>query len=657
MGNAERDELCSRVFDSLLAALGPAEVVQANGVTTLFRRFVARAHARRLLAEWGLPLPRGAGLFRLEPLEQRLEDVRAANAELEAALARSWELGAPPAPRPPELLGARFEALLGYRIERAKGVFVLCPARNRKRTGSFYTPDALSRSVASQALERVAALGRLDAPDFAICDPACGAGAFLLEVARQLHARRAAQRESGAFDSAGEWRRILASLCGVDVDPVALDVAQIVLYAAARDPTLEASDLGRLRRGDALGGRGFGADSEPRARAAVDFNAAFPEVASRGFDLVIGNPPWIAYAGRSAQPLEPARRRALRQNYEGFRGYPTLHGAFVERACRLAPRGVVALLLPSPLADLDGYRPLRRALLRTHAPCEPMLEFGQDAFAEVTQPCFALVARPLDPAEVLAEPLERRFRLLERARQNGVARALSEPEALARLGLGEPFPPELFGEMGFQTTRAVSERLLRRADAPDAVHTYPLLEGRVVSEFVVGRPALFLRPDPELLKRERCRLRPLEDYRRARFVVRQTAKIPIAALHASGLPFRNTLLAGFFSEQWPPDFLVGLLNSSLYRAFHVARQRDARQAAFPQVKISHLRALPRPPVDADQVRVRELVACATQGGPSPELRRSLDDAVFDLFGLEAADRESIRGFVRARVPELEKNDV
>ena len=34
---------------------------------------------------------------------------------------------------------ARFEALLGYRLDRAKGMFVLCPARNRKRTGSFYT--------------------------------------------------------------------------------------------------------------------------------------------------------------------------------------------------------------------------------------------------------------------------------------------------------------------------------------------------------------------------------------------------------------------------------------------------------------------------------------------------------------------------------------
>jgi hypothetical protein len=655
MGHAERDELCSRVFDSLIAALGPAAIKERHRLMTLFRRFVGRAHARRLLAEWGLPVPSRAGLFELSPLERLIEDARAENAELEAALDRSWELGAPPAPRPPELLGARCEGLLGYRIDRANGVFVLCPARSRKRTGSFYTPDALSRSVAAQALDRAAALGRLEAPDFAICDPACGAGAFLLEVARQLHARRTLQHAAGTLDSASEWRRILASLCGVDVDPVALDVARIALYVAAGDPSLQASELGRLHSGDALGGRGFGADSRTRARGAVDFDAAFPEIASRGFDLVVGNPPWVAYAGRSAQPLEPARRRALRENYEGFRGYPTLHGAFVERACRLAPRGVVALLLPSPLADLDGYRPLRRALLRTHVPCEPMLEFGQDAFAEVTQPCFALVARPLEPAEVAAEPLDRRFRLLERARRNGVACALEEPAALARLGQGEPFPPELFGEMGFQTTRAVSERLLRRADAPDAVHTYPLLEGRVVSEFLVGRPALFLRPDAELLKRERCRLRPLEDYRRARFVVRQTAKIPIAALHASGLPFRNTLLAGFFSEQWPPDFLVGLLNSSLYRAFHVARQRDARQAAFPQVKIGHLRALPRPPVAADQVRVRELVARATQVGSSLELRRSLDEAVFDLFGLQAADRESICAFVRERVPELERD--
>jgi hypothetical protein len=96
-----------------------------------------------------------------------------------------------------------------------------------------------------------------------------------------------------------------------------------------------------------------------------------------------------------------------------------------------------------------------------------------------------------------------------------------------------------------------------------------------------------------------------------------------------------------------------LLNSTLYRALHVARQRDARQAAFPQVKIAHLRSLPRPPTAEGFASVRELVQRATASGPTLELKRRLDDAVFDLFGLARAEREEVRGFVRERLPELD----
>jgi hypothetical protein len=85
----------------------------------------------------------------------------------------------------------------------------------------------------------------------------------------------------------------------------------------------------------------------------------------------------------------------------------------------------------------------------------------------------------------------------------------------------------------------------------------------------------------------------------------------------------------------------------------VARQRDARQAAFPQVKIAHLRSLPRPPTAEGFASVRELVQRATASGPTLELKRRLDDAVFDLFGLARAEREEVRGFVRERLPELD----
>jgi hypothetical protein len=164
--------------------------------------------------------------------------------------------------------------------------------------------------------------------------------------------------------------------------------------------------------------------------------------------------------------------------------------------------------------------------------------------------------------------------------------------------------------------------------------------------FQQGPPHLFLNPDRQRLAQARTRLRDLEDYRRVRFVTRQTAKFPIAALHRDGLPFRNTLLAGFEVEGFEPELVVALLNSTLYRALHIGFRRDARQAAFPQVKIAHLRALPRPPHDpARRAHLAELTLRATAGRFDAEMRQELDDAVFELFGVQASARGEITAFV------------
>jgi hypothetical protein len=50
------------------------------------------------------------------------------------------------------------------------------------------------------------------------------------------------------------------------------------------------------------------------------------------------------------------------RTYAAWRGYPTLHGLFLERATQIACSGVIALVVPSPIADLDGYRAVRRVV-------------------------------------------------------------------------------------------------------------------------------------------------------------------------------------------------------------------------------------------------------------------------------------------------------
>ena len=96
--------------------------------------------------------------------------------------------------------------------------------------------------------------------------------------------------------------------------------------------------------------------------------------------------------------------------------------------------------------------------------------------------------------------------------------------------------------------------------------------------------------------------------------------------------------------------VVALLNSALYRALHVASRRDARQQAFPQVKIAHLRALPAPPRDPPlEAQLAALTATATANGVD---RAALDTAVFDLFAVPEAHRVAVIGFLAARAPEL-----
>lgn len=689
-------------------ALSRALSAAGLGAADAFLRTSLQLAAERLAGELGLP-HEALATSRLGP--RFSEAPRELEAAVHAFVTESLEGDTDKelAHRAAHVLGELLDRLLAVRMQ-LEGARV-GSASLRRSTGSFFTPRKVAEAVVARALAELRAPlsgappsevplsgarfaspvargsaagvspsaavdeGHADDGQFLrICDPAVGGGAFLVECAAAL-ARM--QRERGVPADRAR-RSAVEHLYGVDRSELALATTEVALWLWVAEPRFDFAELrARLFVGDALSGPAFvepeGAEAVRAPEGAFDWRAAFPEVAERGFDLVIGNPPWVAFAGRSAQALAPEWRAYFRARFRSFAGFPTLHGLFVERAASLCPRGRIALLLPSPLADLDGYRAVREVLTETHRVREPLLELGQDAFEGVVQPSFVLLAdgfeagrdaaRPTEHsagrraercAEHCAEPKRRGspspWTLAERGRADLAIVQEEPPPVLQRLASAAPLPAELFRELGFQSNRVVSTELLLRAPAPRAPFLLPLLEGRNVREFREDAPRLYLWDDPEVLQRARCRLRATDEYARVDFVIRQTAAITIAARHGQHA-FRNSLLAGFANEEFDTDLLVGLLNSSLYRALHVARQRDARQLAFPQVKIAHLRRLPAPPADsAARERVRRIAARASEERAcSPELRRQLDDAVARLFGLTASEAESLGRFLEARL--------
>lgn len=154
------------------------------------------------------------------------------------------------------------------------GALILQPSEERRRSGSHYTPRALTEPIVRRTLEPVLARlaggeGKSPRPaqilDLAVCDPAMGSGAFLVETCRQLGAALVdAWRVHGGMpplpadeDDLTLAKRLVAQRClyGVDRNPVAVDLAKVSLWLAtlARDHALTFLKHA-LRHGDSLVG-------------------------------------------------------------------------------------------------------------------------------------------------------------------------------------------------------------------------------------------------------------------------------------------------------------------------------------------------------------------------------------------------------------------
>jgi hypothetical protein len=157
------------------------------------------------------------------------------------------------------------------------GAIYLQPTEERRRSGSHYTPRALTEPIVRTALrphfERFEADGKKTTPqeilELKICDPAMGSGAFLVEVVRQL-ADALVQAWANHPDDptvpydlppdetqALRAARLVAQRCiyGVDKNPFAVELGKLSLWLAtfAKDHPFTFVDHS-LKHGDSLVG-------------------------------------------------------------------------------------------------------------------------------------------------------------------------------------------------------------------------------------------------------------------------------------------------------------------------------------------------------------------------------------------------------------------
>ena len=390
-------------------------------------------------------------------------------------------------------------------------------------------------------------------------------------------------------------------------------------------------------------------------------------VANGGFDVVLGNPPWVR-----AERLPRQVREALTTRYATWRpaqkpafGHlPDLAVAFVERALELAaPGGVAALLVPAKLASSGYAEPLRRLLARgTRIERAAVVDGAAGAFGAAVYP-MALVAARAEPAahdQVAAAlgPKSAAPRVPQRLLQAAGPWVLRPEATRVAQQLRDRFPTvgdRWTPQLGVKT--GADDVFLVAAAQP---WTRPAVRGRDVAAWRAtprahllwthaadGRPLERLpRELARLLEPHLERLRRRSDYRTGapwqvfrtglayaphRVVWADVARRIAAAVPQPDVVPLNTVYGIATRTAEDAHALAALLNSRWLTA--LARLvADPARGGFHRFNAGVVRGLPIPPAESSGWRT--LAAAGSRG--------VLDDAlVADLYHLDASDRRAL----------------
>lgn len=402
--------------------------------------------------------------------------------------------------------------------------------------------------------------------------------------------------------------------------------------------------------------------------------AAFaPAMARRGgFDLVVGNPPWVR-AERLAETTRralAARYRSWKSNGAGWRHLPDLSVAFLERSQELlAPDGTLALLLPAKIATAD-YAAAGRNALSAASTIHRVVDLAGDpraGFDATTYPLALIASRRRPPSKhrvafgfesdaegeaqeqwctqeqwLLAPP-----RLLQLAQRLFAAhRPLHEAHAIQlglKTGANRAFlnPAESLAPWSRQALRGRDvrafratprTRLLWPADARGI--PWRALPAEVEKHLEPHRVALLRRSDLKdttwwRFFRTTAATAPHRvawgdlARRLEATMVRDPDVIPLNSCYVIAVPSAATACA-----------LTAWLNCSWIRALARLGAEPAAGGAF-RFGARAVGAIPFPAAAATATRLRA-IAIDAQSHPS---QAELDDCTAELLGLDQADRD------------------
>lgn len=345
---------------------------------------------------------------------------------------------------PVEIIGNAYEQFLGKTIsidKNHKAVIELKP-EVRKAGGVYYTPEYIvDYIVANTVGEAIKGKTPDEIVNIKILDPACGSGSFLLGAYKYLlnyhkeyFLKNKTKKYMGSryeiIDESGNlalWVRkqiLINNIFGVDIDSNAVEVAKLSLLLKSFEDSFNVNEYGQgsllnekilpslynnIKCGNSLIGNDFYESHLDLDDATLykincfDWNSKFRDIMKTGgFDVVIGNPPYVQIQGMEKE-LKEGYKEA---NYKNYVLTGDIYQLFFEKSLDVLKIGGIVGMITSNKWMRAGYGAVTRDYFYRNANVNGVIDLGAGRFQGATVDTSIILYSKKDDEIKINEPRE-----------------------------------------------------------------------------------------------------------------------------------------------------------------------------------------------------------------------------------------------------------
>jgi len=508
------------------------------------------------------------------------------------------------------VLGTIYEQYLGYIQEEG-----IVNGAKRKKHGIYYTPEFIVDYIVQNTLDVVLKEKPLrEIEDIRVLDPACGSGSFLIKAFDLLDeklAKEKTQEKSGPQAAFRKFNILRNNIYGVDLDSQAIEIARLNLLLKALEPNHKLPLLsGNTKVGNSLISgtekelkKYFGENWEEKKP--FNWQKEFPNVLKdRGFDIVIGNPPWGADIDEDSKYFEDKYPDSTKKHKD-------IYKIFIDRAISLTmPGGYLGFVIPSTFLYQPRYQDVKKIIDQYD---HFVVNLGEKIFRGVQLPsCILILKKTAGANRFIIDLTQEKRELLPvcllSIHQKKEEKTIELKDAIKKdtgLTLQDVFLLKDAG-INYQAVNVgkskkgrskLGKSLFYKGNKKRRADVEYWRGSNIDRFYIQEKTNQFVRTDYESFKKKNERVILNKDFfeLRPKLLWRQTASSIIATVDTRGAWFGRSIQGAVLKERYRNRvdiyYTLAILNSKYFDFLYRQRVFETGRL-FPQVKLKYLRDFP-----------------------------------------------------------------